>query len=170
MAKVKDLKGLKFGRLTVVSFIETRGKSKHSYWLCKCECGNTKEVRGSHLLDGNVISCKCYNKEVSSIFLKKYATSDKHKGSGNPMWKGDRVGYMGIHTWLRDKFIKGPCNHCGTLEKSRDWALIKGKKHMRRKENYIPLCKSCHLKYDYTEERKTKIFPNRRKLLLIRNK
>lgn len=32
-------------------------------WLCKCECGNIREVEGRRLVSGNSQSCGCYNKE-----------------------------------------------------------------------------------------------------------
>lgn len=60
MGKIEDLKGKKFGFLTVIEFAY-RDK-KQTYWLCKCNCGNTKVIRGSHLKDGNTISCGCYTK------------------------------------------------------------------------------------------------------------
>ena len=60
--KVKDLTGMKFGRLIV---IERCGSDKHknALWLCKCECGNEIVIRGSHLISGNTTSCGCYQKE-----------------------------------------------------------------------------------------------------------
>lgn len=58
----KNLLGRKFGRLTVISFDQF--KNRGAYWLCKCECGNTKSVKGSNLTSGNVKSCGCLRLEV----------------------------------------------------------------------------------------------------------
>ena len=47
MAKLVDLTGQKFGKLTVI-----RREGAHlglATWLCKCECGNEKVVSGSNL-------------------------------------------------------------------------------------------------------------------------
>lgn len=52
-----NLTGQKFGKLTAVAKKDVRGS--HVYWLCECECGNTKIVRGSHLTNGHVRSCGC---------------------------------------------------------------------------------------------------------------
>lgn len=62
MAKMEDLTGMKFGRLTV---IEHYGKDRygHNQWICKCDCGNEKIVRGCDLKRGSVVSCGCYWKE-----------------------------------------------------------------------------------------------------------
>ena len=59
--KCIDLTGMKFGRLTVIERAENKGKKP--CWLCKCECGNEKVVRGSDLRGDKVVSCGCYNRE-----------------------------------------------------------------------------------------------------------
>ncbi len=44
---MEDLTGKKYGKLTVIKFIERKDTSY--YWLCKCECGNEKIVTASNL-------------------------------------------------------------------------------------------------------------------------
>ena len=44
---MEDLTGKKYGKLTVIKFIERKYTSY--YWLCKCECGNEKIVTASNL-------------------------------------------------------------------------------------------------------------------------
>lgn len=64
MPRLIDLKGQKFGRLTV---IERQGvKDGHAAWLCKCDCGNKKTVNGRHLRNGLIRSCGCYRKEYAT--------------------------------------------------------------------------------------------------------
>ena len=53
--------GKTFGKFTVIDEI-SRNKNGHIKFLCKCECGNTKEVFGTHLREGKTISCGCLNK------------------------------------------------------------------------------------------------------------
>lgn len=69
MGKLKDLTGMKFGRLTVV---ERRGSDKSgiAMWLCRCECGNEVVVRGSYLRNGSTTSCGCYSRERASENIK----------------------------------------------------------------------------------------------------
>lgn len=150
---VKNLIGKKFGRLIVIHFDSIRGISKHSYWLCKCSCGNASVVRGSHLKMGVSKSCGCLNREKASKWLKKYATSSKHKGEGNPMWNGQNPKYSTIHQWLTRGFSKKQCEHCRSKNKKFDWALKKGHKHSKNRKSYLCLCRGCHLKYDYTKKR-----------------
>lgn len=61
-----QLTGQKFGRLTVERDApEHQGEPGQSYWLCRCECGSTKTVKGSYLKRGIVVSCGCSRKESS---------------------------------------------------------------------------------------------------------
>ena len=57
--------GKKFDRWTV---LERRGNTDHdchSLWLCRCDCGTTRLVRGSHLTRGKSKSCGCLRIEVT---------------------------------------------------------------------------------------------------------
>jgi len=66
-------------------------------------------------------------------------------------WKGDKVGYRGIHLWVvrhLGKAIK--CEHCGkekTTPRSIHWAN-KSHNYLRELTDWISLCVKCHKKYD----------------------
>lgn len=75
-----DITGQKFGRLEVIEF-DGKDKNKNSMWVCKCECGNEKKVRGAHLKDGGIRSCGCLNKEVTKKRMMK------HGLAGTPLYK-----------------------------------------------------------------------------------
>lgn len=57
----KDLTNRKFERLTALYPIH---KYKSIYWVCKCDCGNIKEVRGAHLTAGAIRSCGCLERDL----------------------------------------------------------------------------------------------------------
>lgn len=154
--RIKNLIGQKFNRLTVINYFAPKAKIGHAYWVCICDCGKEKIVRASHLKTGSVKSCGCYASEVFSKKLKEYATSERHKGKGNPMWKGRKTKYASIHTWLSKNYTKEKCEKCGAI-KNLQWALKKGRIHNHTRNNYFVLCSSCHLKYDYTDERRKKM-------------
>ena len=63
-ANKKNEIGNKYGRLTVIDEVKERGKDRAVQWLCQCECGNTKIIRGKDLRSGKIISCGCYEQEV----------------------------------------------------------------------------------------------------------
>ena len=61
MGKVVDLTGKRFGRLLVLKR-EGIDKSKHSTWLCQCDCGNIKVI--SRPCFRTTYSCGCLAKEL----------------------------------------------------------------------------------------------------------
>lgn len=65
--------------------------------------------------------------------------------------------YSNHHHWLRRNYVKEHCEGERCLGRGRlEWALKKGYKHERKRENYLVLCSSCHTRYDYTEETRLK--------------
>jgi len=65
MGRKVDLTGKSFGRLAVIRedgyYPEEDGQrlGRRSAWLCLCECGSEKRVRGSSLTNGSTRSCGC---------------------------------------------------------------------------------------------------------------
>jgi len=80
--------------------------------------------------------------------MKKKAREDK-LGEKNPNWKGEDVGYTGVHQWLYKKL--GQPNYCEMCKKSNKkkyhWAN-KNHTYLRVVEDYMRLCANCHTKYD----------------------
>jgi hypothetical protein len=75
-----------------------------------------------------------------------------HKGlSGinSPNWKGDKVGYDGLHDWIqRERGNPQQCEFCGTTTAKRyEWAN-KSHEYKRDLTDWIRLCPSCHKRYD----------------------
>jgi hypothetical protein len=60
--RIYDHTGERFGRLTVIARAEMR--TGHAMWLCKCDCGNEKAVRGNALTSGATRSCGCIHREM----------------------------------------------------------------------------------------------------------
>jgi hypothetical protein len=57
-----DLTGKTFNRLSVIRFDHIN--KSHSYWLCKCICGNEKIIEGYNLTHSKTKSCGCIRKEL----------------------------------------------------------------------------------------------------------
>lgn len=71
-----DLTGKKFGRLTVLAE-SGRNKNNHIIWLCKCDCGNEKNVLGDSLRRGHTLSCGCLALEKLSKRSYKHGYSNE---------------------------------------------------------------------------------------------
>lgn len=62
-------------------------------------------------------------------------------------WRGDKVGYGGVHQWVYKKLGKASkCTKCGST-KNIQWAN-KSKKYLRDLTDWMELCNSCHFAYD----------------------
>ena len=89
MRKRLELVGQKFGRLTVIKFNNIRKVGRlelsHSYFACKCECGNRKIICGSELKRGNTKSCGCFRKEKSKL---KWSTHRMSRTRFYKIWFG----------------------------------------------------------------------------------
>ena len=79
-------------------------------------------------------------------------------GESNPSWRGDDVGYGGVHQRLRDDpAARYRCRHCGCS--AEHWAYDHADPDERLSrdglaysvkgfEHYIPLCVPCHRRFD----------------------
>lgn len=96
MGQFIDLTGQIFGRWTVMKFTETKGK-RGSYWLCRCECCNEKEVRGGILKSGKSKSCGCYFNET------RHTINLRHGAYGTPEY----------NAWLsmKERCFNPNCKH-----------------------------------------------------------
>lgn len=81
MARVIDLTGQRFGRLTV---LERAGSYKVcgewasttlAVWRCRCDCGEVVEVLGQNLRRGQTRSCGCLRKDL----LRERATRKRQQ-------------------------------------------------------------------------------------------
>lgn len=70
--------GQKFGRLTA---LKVKGRDSHYnvFWLCLCDCGETKVIRSDHLISGKIRSCRCLQKET----IRDLATIHGHSKNGH---------------------------------------------------------------------------------------
>lgn len=81
MSRFIDLTGKRFTRLVVR---ELASQSAPIYWLCDCDCGGTKTVQGGHLKTGNVASCGCLAREITS---KRSIKHGLHKTKEYKTWQ-----------------------------------------------------------------------------------
>lgn len=91
MAKLIDLTGKRFGRITVLEraddYISPSGH-KNVRWKCKCDCGNEFIVNPSRLTSGKITSCGCeklenfISEKIGRRFGKLTCIAYSHKECG----------------------------------------------------------------------------------------
>ena len=71
-------------------------------------------------------------------------------GANHFNWKGDAVGYAGIHDWIeKEKGKPLKCDICGTTNAKKFEWCNKDHKYKRILIDWFRACTSCHRKYDY---------------------
>ena len=72
-------------------------------------------------------------------------------GENHPSWKGNKVGYYALHSWIRRKLGKpntcAKCGKTGLTGKHIHWSNKSGK-YTRDLSDWIRLCTPCHKKSD----------------------
>jgi hypothetical protein len=63
---LKDVKGQRFGRLLVLHLAPEYDKEEGAYWICRCDCGVERKVKGYFLRSGKTRSCGCLHHEELS--------------------------------------------------------------------------------------------------------
>lgn len=116
----------------------------------------------SYLVSINCKECKKSFSDYSSNNRSGFCSLDCYwknmsskKDESSPSWKGQGVSYGRLHVWIRQQMgDPGECVYCAEPnKKSRDgrsylhWANVSGE-YKRELDDWIPLCPSCHLKYD----------------------
>ena len=81
MAALRDLLGLSFSRLLVVSRAGS-SPSKNALWECRCTCGKTVIVLSSSLVSGKTTSCGCYRSEM--VAAKNFKHGFRVRGERAP--------------------------------------------------------------------------------------
>lgn len=75
MAKLIDLTGQKFDKLTVIE--KAPSHSRHVYWKCKCDCGNECDVNGTNLRRNLTKSCGCINSSIGELNIETILKENK---------------------------------------------------------------------------------------------
>lgn len=136
--------------------------------IVTCKCGNQFNAKPYHIKKGYGKFCSraCSFKWRSSgpekrkpyVLVKKNPSSFRrgmtpwNKGLKTGIvpanFKGENVGYDALHDWVnRHKGKASICKHCGKDYGRIEWAN-KSHEYKRDLNDWIPLCKSCHIKFD----------------------
>lgn len=84
----EDLCGRRFGLLTVLAPVQVRKKNRNRpHWECRCDCGGSKVVSRSYLIQGWTKSCGCLGKKPKldrteaecRMLFRAYSFNAKHR-------------------------------------------------------------------------------------------
>lgn len=93
---LKDITGLKNGRLTVIRF--SRLINGKRYWECICECGYKLEVFAGDLKPKRTTSCGCYKIEMQKSNLRHGFRSKKPERFYS-LWRGMKLRCLTPSSW-----------------------------------------------------------------------
>jgi hypothetical protein len=99
--------GARFGKLLVL-FGQKPDDHGNPRWMCKCDCGRSKIVRGANLLSGKTNSCGCEERKKSGSGTSPFKNVEKNS------WRYT-LGSSCNPDGTRHKFING---HEGKVGKS----------------------------------------------------
>lgn len=94
MGKIKDLTGMVYGRLTVISFSH-RSSCNQYYWDCLCICGNKTKVVAGNINNGHTKSCGCLSIEKAS---ERAITHNQSKSLEHKSWRRMKTRCLNVNT------------------------------------------------------------------------
>lgn len=114
-------------------------------------CANSFHKKGSHLSEEakQKVSLAQKGKKKSEEHKKNIGLALKGKMSNqaHPCWKGDKVGYNALHTWIRKNKSKPKlCEEC-KVKPPKDVANISGL-YKRDINDFEWICRKCHFNGD----------------------
>lgn len=126
-------------------------------------CGTEFKVRGKRRkLTAKYCSLACAQTKMREYFKgdpkvwwkpghtpwNKGKKLPQFSGKNSPFWKGDKVGYQGVHHWINKEFGKpSQCDKCLTKNGIIEWAN-KTEEYKRDRSDWVRLCRGCHFKFD----------------------
>jgi hypothetical protein len=76
----RDITGQRFGRLLVLERDPIiRGRGNTATFVCRCDCGQYRNVRGTDIRKGSTRSCGCLSREVTSARLRTHGHTTGEK-------------------------------------------------------------------------------------------
>ena len=145
MGKFIDLTGMKFGRLTVIERAEN--KNKKICWLCECDCGNEKIIRGADLKNGKTTSCGCFSKEKTKQLNEEQWKNENFRKMQSErvkqMWENEnfrkmqseRMKKLNEEQWKNNEFRQRHSNRMKNMWQDEDFRQIQNEKQKRLWEN-----------------------------------
>lgn len=140
--KFINLVGQRFGKLVVLEY-SSSDNAVNKKWFCRCDCGNTTIVRGSHLKGGSIKSCGCLLRRIG----KEHPSYNSNLTDKERMSTRD---YPKYNEWRaaiykRDNYTCQICKQEGGSLNAHHLESYNSNKILRTTvSNGVCLCKQCH--------------------------
>lgn len=151
--------GQTFGRWLVLEATAKRSRNGTLYYLCKCICGNTKEVNRLYLTNGESTSCGCVHKYRDGLGNARNMFNHYIRNAANRSITFD----LTFDAWYN--LTQQNCYYCGVAPSSYHapngyktrWCYNgvdrRNSDLAYTSDNCVPCCKQCnYAKRDLTEQ------------------
>ena len=167
---VIDMTGQRCGKLIVVERDLKPHNGKEAWWICKCDCGNVKSIRGSDLRRGKTKSCGCLSIQQAKENIKiaqensyKADLTNKKFGLLTALYATDKRNSQNYVIW----HCKCECgNECesSTQDLQRGHKLSCGCLISKGEQKISSLLKEHNIKFEQQKTFNTCRFPDTNKL------
>jgi hypothetical protein len=158
MSKLKDITGCRFGALVVLHRADRTGVA---HWVCRCDCGTVKVVRGQNMTRKKSITRSCGCQQHTSIVKPDHAITRAFGGYKRNARIKNRCFDLTFEQF--SDIVAKDCFYCGqppsmTHSKAVVKRMYSGvdRKDSRvgyTPDNCLPCCTKCNTaKSDYTTE------------------
>lgn len=107
----EDLTGMRFGRWLVNSWAGENNSGQRYLWLCRCDCGTERLVRGRALQAGRSRSCGCPDRWCGHVF-GRLTVLHRVPGGTSPRWLC-RCDCGVEKVFLLANMVRGTTTSCG---------------------------------------------------------
>ena len=169
---VIDMTGQRCGKLIVVERDLKPHNGKEAWWICKCDCGNVKSIRGSDLRRGKTKSCGCLSIQQAKENIKiaqensyKADLTNKKFGLLTALYATDKRNSQNYVIWHCN--CKCECgNECesSTQDLQRGHKLSCGCLISKGEQKISSLLKEHNIKFEQQKTFNTCRFPDTNKL------
>ena len=167
---VINMTGQRCGKLIVVERDLKPHNGKEAWWICKCDCGNVKSIRGSDLRRGKTKSCGCLSIQQAKENIKiaqensyKADLTNKKFGLLTALYATDKRNSQNYVIW----HCKCECgNECesSTQDLQRGHKLSCGCLISKGEQKISSLLKEHNIKFEQQKTFNTCRFPDTNKL------
>lgn len=153
--KAINLMGRKFGELIVIKR-NYPNRNGQAIWLCKCNCGKEKNIRGQSLRNGNIKDCGCSERKLSKTKLSFGIASMRKLIRNYKMHAKERDLEWNLTEEQFKEITQKDCYYCGAKPNNISNAVIYNGNYIyngidridNNKDysinNIVPCCKKCN--------------------------